>query len=131
MEKVNAGAASSVERLGRSFGLGVFTRVCVVLVEKVMPDPFVIAVLLTLLTCVLAVALAPHGDIGTVVTMGYTVAALTGNEEKHDYVKDLSTQEFVDGPRWSNAPRSLEGQKWAVAIDTRSAPRCSPAYSRR
>ena len=71
MEKVNAGAATSMNRPVRSYGLRGFTRVCVVLVEKVMPDPFVIAVLLTLLTCALAVALAPHGDIGTVVTSWY------------------------------------------------------------
>lgn len=70
MEKASA-AASSVDRPARSYGLRGFTRVCVVLVERVMPDPFVIAILLTLTTCILAMAIAPHGDVGTVVTSWY------------------------------------------------------------
>ncbi|MDN7451318.1 TIGR00366 family protein [Burkholderia multivorans] len=71
MEKVNAGAAPSVDRPARSFGLHGFTRLCVVMVEKVMPDPFVIAILLTFITCVLAMAIAPHGEITNVMTSWY------------------------------------------------------------
>ncbi|CAD6548106.1 short-chain fatty acid transporter [Paraburkholderia metrosideri] len=70
MEKASA-AASSIDRPVRSCGLRGLTRVCVVLVEKVMPDPFVIAILLTLTTCILAMAIAPHGDLGTIVTSWY------------------------------------------------------------
>lgn len=71
MEKVNTGASASIDTPARSYGLHGFTRVCVILVEKVMPDPFVIAILLTLLTCALAVGIAPHGDVGNVVTSWY------------------------------------------------------------
>jgi short-chain fatty acids transporter len=43
------------------------SRLCVRLVERVMPDPFVIAVLLTAFTCVLAFAIAPKGGVDSVL----------------------------------------------------------------
>jgi acrylyl-CoA reductase (NADPH) len=63
------------------------------------------------------------GGVGSVAVailgkLGYKVSALTGNTEKHDYVKSLGAQEFVDGPLWADPPRALEGQKWSAAIDT-------------
>lgn len=63
------------------------------------------------------------GGVGSVAVailnkLGYQVSALTGNAEKHDYVKSLGAQAFVDGPEWADPPRALEGQKWAAAIDT-------------
>jgi acrylyl-CoA reductase (NADPH) len=63
------------------------------------------------------------GGVGSVAVailskLGYAVSALTGNEEKHAYVKGLGAQAFVDGPQWAEPPRALEGQKWAAAIDT-------------
>ncbi|SAK85751.1 quinone oxidoreductase [Caballeronia hypogeia] len=63
------------------------------------------------------------GGVGSVAVavlskLGYEVSALTGNEEKHEYVKGLGAKEFVDGPQWADAPRPLEAQKWAAAIDT-------------
>lgn len=63
------------------------------------------------------------GGVGSVAVailskLGYDVAALTGNEAKHEYVKGLGAKEFVDGPQWADAPRALEGQKWSAAIDT-------------
>ncbi|WP_322059379.1 short-chain fatty acid transporter [Paraburkholderia sp. J63] len=71
MEKVSNGAVAPMDKPARSYGLHGFTRVCVILVERVMPDPFVIAIFLTLLTCVLAVGIAPHGSIGNVVASWY------------------------------------------------------------
>ena len=63
------------------------------------------------------------GGVGSVAVaildkLGYEVAALTGNEEKHEYVRGLGAKAFVDGPQWADTPRPLEGQKWAAAIDT-------------
>lgn len=63
------------------------------------------------------------GGVGSVAVailskLGYKVSALTGNTGKHDYMKSLGAQEFVDGPEWADPPRALEGQKWAAAIDT-------------
>ncbi|WP_081000774.1 short-chain fatty acid transporter [Burkholderia multivorans] len=71
MEKLSTGAAAPMDKPARSYGLHGFTRMCVILVEKVMPDPFVIAILLTLLTCALSVAIAPHGSIGNVAASWY------------------------------------------------------------
>ncbi|WP_322059382.1 MDR family oxidoreductase [Paraburkholderia sp. J63] len=63
------------------------------------------------------------GGVGSVAVailskLGYRVSALTGSTEKHEYVKGLGAQEFVDGPEWADPPRPLEAQKWAAAIDT-------------
>ena len=72
MEKLNADAppVASSNRVW-SFGLQRITRLCVVLVERVMPDPFVIAILLTLLTCALALAIAPKASVPEVLTSWY------------------------------------------------------------
>jgi acrylyl-CoA reductase (NADPH) len=63
------------------------------------------------------------GGVGSVAIailtkLGYSVTALTGNPEKHDYVKSLGAKEVIDGPEWAESPRALEGQRWAAAIDT-------------
>ncbi len=47
------------------------SRFCVMIVERIMPDPFVIAVLLTVLTCLLAYVYAPRGSIPVVLTSWY------------------------------------------------------------
>lgn len=47
------------------------SRLCVRLVEQVMPDPFVIAVLLTAVTCVLAYAIAPKGNVNEILSGWY------------------------------------------------------------
>jgi len=63
------------------------------------------------------------GGVGSVAVailskLGYRVTALTGDPAKHDYVAALGAAEFADGPQWEQAPRALEGQRWAAAIDT-------------
>ncbi|WP_322046446.1 MDR family oxidoreductase [Paraburkholderia sp. J67] len=63
------------------------------------------------------------GGVGSVAVailarLGYTVGALTGNPDKHDYVKRLGASDVIDSPQWSEAPRALEAQRWAAAIDT-------------
>ncbi|SMG41937.1 MDR family oxidoreductase [Paraburkholderia susongensis] len=50
--------------------------------------------------------------------LGYDVTALTRSAAKHDFVKGLGARAFADDPSWAEAPRALEGQKWAAAIDT-------------
>ncbi|GLC96486.1 short-chain fatty acid transporter [Cupriavidus sp. TA19] len=47
------------------------SRLCVRLVEQVMPDPFVIAVLLTGFTCLLAYGIAPKGTPSEILTGWY------------------------------------------------------------
>ncbi|MCW3698911.1 TIGR00366 family protein [Burkholderia cenocepacia] len=47
------------------------SRLCVRMVEQVMPDPFVIAVILTAVTCVLAYAIAPKGTASEILTGWY------------------------------------------------------------
>ena len=63
------------------------------------------------------------GGVGSVAVailskLGYEVVALTGKEEKHEYVRGLGAKAFADGPQWADPPRPLEAQKWAAAIDT-------------
>jgi len=63
------------------------------------------------------------GGVGSVAVailkkLGYQVVALTGDPAKHDYVATLGAAEFADGPQWADAPKPLEGQRWAAAIDT-------------
>ena len=51
--------------------LGRVTSVFVYLFERLLPDPFVFAILLTLLTAALAFALAPHGSAPEVLNAWY------------------------------------------------------------
>lgn len=72
MEKLNPQipAASAAAEPGAPRVRG-FTRMCVVLVERIMPDPFVIAILLTLVVWVLSMAFAPRASLPQVVTSWY------------------------------------------------------------
>jgi acrylyl-CoA reductase (NADPH) len=63
------------------------------------------------------------GGVGSVAVsvlakLGYEVTALTGNPASHDYVRALGATHFADGEEWSAAPRALETQRWAAAVDT-------------
>lgn len=63
------------------------------------------------------------GGVGSIAVailghLGYSVTALTGKAEKQDFVRDLGATAFADGEQWQQAPRALENQKWAGAIDT-------------
>lgn len=63
------------------------------------------------------------GGVGSVAVavlakLGYRVAALVHNPEKHDFVRELGAAEIADGPEWKDAARPLEKQRWAGAIDT-------------
>ena len=55
----------------RQFILGRVTGVFVYLFERLLPDPFVFAILLSLLTALLAFVLAPHGSVPEVLNAWY------------------------------------------------------------
>ncbi len=62
------------------------------------------------------------GGVGSVSVailnrLGYKVAALTHNPDKHAFVRELGASDIVDGPEWSEKARPLEKQRWAGAID--------------
>ena len=63
------------------------------------------------------------GGVGSVAVallshLGYTVAALTGKPDSHDYLRGLGASEIISGEEWGQAPRPLETQRWASAVDT-------------
>ncbi len=63
------------------------------------------------------------GGVGSVAVavlarLGYTVAAVTGREETHAYLKSLGATELLSREEMSAKPRPLEKQRWAGAVDT-------------
>ena len=63
------------------------------------------------------------GGVGSVATAilakrGYRVAASTGRQETHGYLKDLGASEIVDRSELSEPPqRPLDKTRWAACID--------------
>lgn len=101
-------------RLAMMVGTAGFTAMlCVMTLERAGVTPAAGPVLVT----------GAAGGVGSVAitilnALGYTVAALTGDIAKHGYVRSLGAKECVDDPVWNEAPRPLEAQRWAAAIDT-------------
>ncbi|MCV6610010.1 MAG: oxidoreductase [Amphritea sp.] len=63
------------------------------------------------------------GGVGSVAVailnkLGYDVAAVTGRESTHDYLRGLGAKELLSREDMAAAPRPLEKQRWAGAIDT-------------
>lgn len=64
------------------------------------------------------------GGVGSVAVAllaakGYTVAASTGREETHDYLKDLGASIIVDRSELSEPPsRPLDKERWAGCVDS-------------
>ena len=63
------------------------------------------------------------GGVGSVAVailnkLGYDVAAVTGRESTHDYLRGLGAKELLSREEMAAAPRPLEKQRWAGAIDT-------------
>ncbi|WP_426415531.1 MDR family oxidoreductase [Aestuariirhabdus sp. LZHN29] len=63
------------------------------------------------------------GGVGSVAIailakLGYTVAAITGRESTHDYLRALGASELLSREEMAAAPRPLEKQRWAAGIDT-------------
>jgi acrylyl-CoA reductase (NADPH) len=63
------------------------------------------------------------GGVGSVAVallgrLGYQVAVSTGRETLHDYLRALGAHEIVDRTALARAPKPLEPETWAGAIDT-------------
>ncbi|MEH6576385.1 MAG: MDR family oxidoreductase [Amphritea sp.] len=63
------------------------------------------------------------GGVGSVAVailnkLGYHVAAVTGRESTHDYLRGLGAKELLSREEMMAPSRPLEKQRWAGAIDT-------------
>ena len=63
------------------------------------------------------------GGVGSVavavlVKLGYEVTASTGRAETHDYLRSLGASEIIDRATLARAPKPLESETWAGAVDT-------------
>lgn len=63
------------------------------------------------------------GGVGSVAVailaqLGYTVAAVTGRESTHDYLRSLGASELLSREEMAEKARPLEKQRWAGGIDT-------------
>ena len=62
------------------------------------------------------------GGVGSVAiallaSLGYEVTAVTGRPEEHDYLRSLGATAFLSREEMSEAPKPLEGETWAGAVD--------------
>ncbi len=68
------------------------------------------------------------GGVGSVAVsllsgLGYRVAASTGREETHDYLKDLGASEIVGREELTEAPKGpLSSERWSGIIDSVGGP---------
>ncbi len=63
------------------------------------------------------------GGVGSVAVallsrLGYQVAAVTGRESTHDYLRELGATTIISREEMAAAARPLERQRWAGGIDT-------------
>jgi acrylyl-CoA reductase (NADPH) len=63
------------------------------------------------------------GGVGSVAVailsnLGYDVTAVTGRPEQHDYLRSLGATDFLTREEMSEAPKPLEAETWAGAVDT-------------
>lgn len=58
--------------------------------------------------------------VAILAKLGYEVTALikTGQEFRHNFLRQLGAKEIISGKEWSEIPAPLESQKWAGAVDT-------------
>ena len=62
------------------------------------------------------------GGVGSVAIallahLGYEVTAVTGRPEEHDYLRSLGASAFLSREEMSEAPKPLETETWAGAVD--------------
>lgn len=62
------------------------------------------------------------GGVGSVAiallaNLGYEVTAVTGRPEEHDYLRSLGASAFLGREEMSEAPKPLEAETWAGAVD--------------
>ncbi len=63
------------------------------------------------------------GGVGSIAVailshLGYRVAAVSGKADANDFLTGLGAAEILSREEMSQAPRALEGQRWAGAVDT-------------
>lgn len=63
------------------------------------------------------------GGVGSVAVallsqLGYEVTAVTGRPEQHEYLRALGASNLLSRSEMSEAPRPLESETWAGAVDT-------------
>jgi acrylyl-CoA reductase (NADPH) len=63
------------------------------------------------------------GGVGSVAVallskLGYQVAAITGRESSHDYLRQLGASEILSREEMAARSRPLEKSRWAGAVDT-------------
>ena len=63
------------------------------------------------------------GGVGSVAisllsSLGYQVAASTGRQETHDYLRFLGATDFISRNELSEAGRPFQKERWAGAVDT-------------
>ena len=62
------------------------------------------------------------GGVGSVAIallaeLGYEVTAVTGRPDEHDYLRSLGASAFLSREEMSEAPKPLESETWAGAVD--------------
>ena len=62
------------------------------------------------------------GGVGSVAiallaNLGYEVTAVTGRPQEHDYLRSLGASAFLSREEMSEAPKPLETETWAGAVD--------------
>ncbi|MCF7980364.1 MAG: oxidoreductase [Pseudomonadales bacterium] len=55
--------------------------------------------------------------IAILARMGYSVTAVTGREELHQYLRELGASDIISREQMPQSARPLESQKWAGAVD--------------
>ena len=63
------------------------------------------------------------GGVGSVSVallagLGYSVTAVTGRADQHDYLRSLGASDFISREEMTVPPKPLEAETWAGAIDT-------------
>jgi acrylyl-CoA reductase (NADPH) len=92
---------------------GYTAMLCVMALERHGIDPARGAVAVT----------GAAGGVGSVATailskLGYRVIAATGRAEERDYLTGLGAAEILDRAELSGAPKMLDKERWAGAVDT-------------
>jgi acrylyl-CoA reductase (NADPH) len=92
---------------------GLTAMLCVITLEEAGVTPDQGPVLVT----------GASGGVGSVSVLllsklGYEVAAVTGRESTHEYLRSLGASQIVSRDEMSSESRALESQRWAGAVDT-------------
>ena len=63
------------------------------------------------------------GGVGSVAVallsnLGYSVTAVTGRPDQHEYLRSIGAMAFLDRREYSSAGKPLQSESWAGAVDT-------------